>query len=140
CLLFAKDFLGTLALQRERHWRHRDSERIADKTMLVVGGGSIGRCIARSARAQGMRVLATARHARDDAPDFAAVYASGDLYRALPDADFVVIAAPLTESTRHLFDAEAFQHMQPSARLINIGRGPIVQTQALVEALEQGRI
>lgn len=140
CLLFAKDFPGTLALQRERRWRHRDSERIAGRTLLVVGGGSIGQRIARSASAQGMRVLATASRARDEDPDFSAVYASADLHKVLPEADFVVIAAPLTDSTKHLFDEETFRHMQTGARLINIGRGPIVHTPALVEALEKGRI
>lgn len=139
-LAFAKDFPKTLALQRDSRWQHRDSERIVGKRMLVVGAGAIGRAIARLAHAAGLKVEGTAGHARDDDPDFSAVYASDDLHDVLPEADYVVIAAPLTESTRHMFDAEALHHMKSSARLINIGRGPIVDTDALVEALKQEKL
>jgi phosphoglycerate dehydrogenase-like enzyme len=90
-------------------------------------------------RAAGMRVLGTARSARKDEA-FDAVYANDDLHGVLPEADYVVITAPLTEQTEGLFDAAAFERMKNSARLINVGRGPIVQETALIEALQNGQI
>ncbi len=139
-LAFAKDLPRTLELQREHEWRHRDTERLQEQHALVVGAGSIGRSIARLLGATGMRVTGLARHAREDDPDFAEVRASGELNDLLPEADYAIIAAPLTESTRGMFGAEQFRHMRSSARLINIGRGPIVQTDALVDALRDGAI
>lgn len=139
-LMFAKDLPNTLVLQREHRWRHRDTERIEGRRVLVVGAGSIGRAIARLAAAAGMHVEGVASRARASDPDFAAVHGSEDLHRALGEADYVVVAAPLTPATRGMFDAAAFRAMRPSARFINIGRGPIVDTAALVEALRAGTI
>lgn len=139
-LCFAKDFHQSLRLQINRAWKHRETERIQDSRALVVGAGSIGRQIGRLLNAAGMDVSGVARRARDNDPDFHRVYASADLPDLLPDYDYVIVAAPLTDDTRGLFGTEAFRRMKPSARFINIGRGPIVQTEALVQALESGEI
>ncbi len=139
-LLFAKDMRTTLALQERREWRHRETERIQGKRALVVGAGSIGRQIARILDGAGLAVDGIASRPRSDDPDFGTVYGTDALHEQLPRADYVVIAAPLTETTRGLFDAEAFAAMDPGARLINIGRGPIVVTDDLVTALDQGVI
>ena len=69
-----------------------------------------------------------------------AVHGNDDLYQQLGHADYVVIAAPLTPQTEGLFDERAFKAMKNSARLINIGRGPIVKTDDLVAALKEGDI
>ena len=71
---------------------------------------------------------------------FSAIHAQSQLDSLLPHADYVVIAAPLTESTEGLFDSARFAAMAPHARLINIGRGPIVVTDDLVAALDAGQI
>lgn len=139
-LAFAKDLPRTLSLQRERHWQHRETERLAGRRLLVVGAGSIGRRIARLAAAVGMHVEGVASRAREKDRDFAAVHGTADLHAALGQADFVVVAAPLTPATRGLFDAAAFRAMRPDARFINIGRGPIVDTAALLAALQQGAL
>ncbi|HYW91452.1 MAG TPA: D-2-hydroxyacid dehydrogenase [Gammaproteobacteria bacterium] len=139
-LAFAKDLPASLKLQREHRWQHRDTERVTDKTVLVVGAGAIGRSVARMVRAAGMQTLALARRARAHDPDFERVYAAESLHTALPRADFVVIAAPLTEATRGLFGQAAFHRMKRSARLINVGRGPVVETGALVQALRDGEL
>ncbi len=139
-LLFAKDFRTTLALQAERVWRHRETERVQGRHALVVGAGSIGRQIARLLRAAGLTVDGIASRDRADDPDFDTVHGSAHLLERLPEADFVVIAAPLTGATRGMFNARAFTAMAPTARLINIGRGPIVVTDDLVEALRARRI
>lgn len=139
-LAFAKDTRRNIELQQDREWQHRDTERVQGKRVLVVGAGSIGRQIARLCRAVDMQVEGIARSARESDPDFNAVYANADLHARLAEADYVVIAAPLTEQTRGMFGADEFAVMQPHARFINIGRGPIVQTDALVHALDCGQI
>jgi phosphoglycerate dehydrogenase-like enzyme len=139
-LAFAKDLPGTLHLQEQRIWRHRETERIDGSRALIVGTGSIGRAIGRLLQAGGMAVDGVGRTARPADPDLGRVYASEELPGLLPLFDYVVIAAPLTEQTRNLFDAEAFQRMKPTARLINIGRGPIVVEDDLVAALNNGQI
>lgn len=139
-LCFAKDFHQSVRYQDSREWRHRDTERLQGGRVLVVGAGSVGRQIGRLLNAAGMEVSGVARRARDNDPDFLQVHPSDTLLELLPDYDYVVIAAPLTEDTRGLFGREAFRRMKRGARIINIGRGPIVQTDALVEALEAGDV
>lgn len=139
-LMFAKDTRTNIELQRRHEWRHRDTERVAGKQVLVVGAGAVGRAIARLCGAVGMRVHGTARQARDEDEDFETIHAADTLGAQLPQADYVVIAAPLTPETRHLFGTPQFAAMRRNARLINIGRGPIVDTDALVRALRDGKI
>ena len=139
-LMFAKDFPRSIRLQIAHQWQHRDTERACGARVLVVGAGSIGRQIGRLVTAVGMEAHGVARRARSEDPDFDKVYDNAALPEQLGQADYVVIAAPLTPATDKLFDAGAFQAMKPTARLINIGRGPIVDTDALVDALHSGEI
>ncbi|HLV78308.1 MAG TPA: D-2-hydroxyacid dehydrogenase [Marinobacter sp.] len=139
-LMFAKDFPHSIRLQDQRQWRHRDTERAEGKQVLVVGAGSIGRQIGRLCRAIGMHPHGIARTPRQSDPDFEAVHGNDELYDQLRHADYVVIAAPLTQQTEGLFDHKAFAVMKKSARLINIGRGPIVKTKDLIKALDEGEI
>jgi phosphoglycerate dehydrogenase-like enzyme len=139
-LVFAKDLLQTIGLQQQKKWVHRDTEMLAGHKLLVVGAGSIGRTIARLARCAGMEVDAIARTARYSDEDFGRVFPSEDLDEVLPEADYVVVAAPLTAQTRGMFGAAQFERMKPGARFINVGRGPIVDESALTEALRDGRI
>ncbi|MGH3735316.1 MAG: D-2-hydroxyacid dehydrogenase [Micromonosporaceae bacterium] len=138
-LSFAKDIPGTLRLQSDGRWRHRETERIAGREALVVGTGPIGRAVARLLRAVGMRVAAVGRTARAD-DDFGQVYAAGDLHTALAGADYVICVAPLTDQTTGMFDAGAFAAMRPGARFVNVGRGAHVVTDDLVAALRTGRL
>jgi phosphoglycerate dehydrogenase-like enzyme len=138
-IAFAKDFLGNLEHQRMRRWKYRLTEPVRGKRMLVYGAGSVGAAIARLARATGMPVDGVARAPRED-PNFDAVHGDRDLHELLPQADFVVAAAPLTHETHHRLDGAAFKRMKPSARFINVGRGALVDTDALVTALERGEI
>lgn len=139
-LMFAKDSRANIELQQRHEWRHRDTERIAGKQVLVVGAGAIGCAIARQCRAAGMRVQGVARRSRDGDEDFETVHAIDTLEAQLPRADYVALAVPLTPDTRHLFGDARFAAMRRSARLINIGRGPLVDTDALVRALRERRI
>ena len=136
----AKDLATTLGLQREGTWRHRETLRIDTQHVLVVGTGSIGRATGRLLMAAGLTVTAVGRTARQHDPDFSAVHSSEELAALLPTADYVVVAAPLTDMTRGMFDAQAFAWMQRSAWLINVGRGAIVDEDDLLSALRAGEI
>lgn len=135
-LAFAKDTRANITYQQQHKWCHRDTETIHGKRVLVVGAGSIGHEIGSTCRAMGMHVSAVARSARAGDSVFDAIHATADLQQHLPAADYVVIAAPLTAGTQGLFDDDAFAAMKPGARLINVGRGPIVDTAALLRALD----
>jgi phosphoglycerate dehydrogenase-like enzyme len=139
-LMFAKDSKNNVRYQQDRQWVHRDTETILGKQLLVVGAGSIGREIGSLCRAAGMQVSGIARSARGADEVFDVVHAADQLDQHLPHADYVVVAAPLTEATEHWFDAQRFAAMAPHARFINIGRGAIVVTDDLVAALQSGDI
>lgn len=139
-LAFAKDLQRTLEEQREHRWLHRESERIAGRSVLIAGTGPIGRAVARMLRAAGMRVTGIGRTSRTGDPDFGTVHPSDELRQHLPAADFVVALAPLTEQTKGMFDAGAFRAMPEHARLINVGRGALVVTEDLIGALRDGEI
>jgi len=128
--------------QREGRWsRDRDGmTTLAGRTLLVVGMGGIGTEVARRGRAFDMRVLATVR-TKAEAPDFVDRLETADaLDELLPEADVVVLCVPLTDETRGLFDAERFELMRPGAYLVNIARGEVVDTDALIGALDRGHL
>ena len=114
-------------------------ERLAGKTMVVVGIGDIGRTIAAGARALGMRVIGVSRSGRR-VREAERVYRLSGLAQALRQGDFVVLVLPLTDETRGLIGASALAAMRPTAWLFNIGRGAVVAEGALVEALRARRI
>jgi phosphoglycerate dehydrogenase-like enzyme len=109
------------------------------RTMLVVGLGGIGTEIAQRAHGFGMRVTAT-RRSNTPAPDYVQRLGhAADLHDMLKEADVVAICLPLTPETQGLFDADAFKAMKPGAFLINIARGRIVNTDALLAALDPSK-
>ncbi|MFF1416870.1 D-2-hydroxyacid dehydrogenase [Streptomyces sp. NPDC058280] len=130
-LAMAKDIPGTLELQRQRRWRHREGLRVAGSKAVVVGAGPIGRAIAATLRALGVTVAVTGRTARPG------VHGADQLDRLLTGADWVICAAPLTDATRGMFDARLFGLMQPSAHFINVGRGQLVAEDDLVAAVSK---
>ncbi|MGI9084244.1 MAG: D-2-hydroxyacid dehydrogenase [Aeromicrobium sp.] len=139
-LALAKDVHRSHDLQADRTWQHRETQTVTGATVLVVGTGSIGREIARLLRAVGMDVRGAGRTERESDPDFGSVVASADLADHVGWADHVVVVAPLTHATRNLVDERVLSAMRPSAHLINVGRGPIVDEESLVAALEAGDI
>ena len=106
----------------------------------MVGTGAIGRAIARLLTAAGLEVRGAGRVARTGDPDLGDVIASSDLASYAGWADHLVLAAPLTDATRGLVGAEVLAAMKPDAQLVNVARGPMVDEDALVEALRAGRI
>jgi phosphoglycerate dehydrogenase-like enzyme len=139
-LALAKDVPTTVADQRARRWRHRETERLGGKRVLVVGTGPIGRAIGRTLAAVGMTVTGLGRVARAVDPDLGEVLPMAALVGVLPEMDYVVLAAPLTDATRGMVDAAALAATKPGARLINVGRGPLVVPDDLAEALAAGRL
>ena len=137
----AKGFRRVFDDQRAHVWGPRGIHGLAGTSLLVVGPGPIGRTIARAVRdGLGMHVEAVGRTARPPDDVFERIRGADQLQEALADADYVVDAMPLTPQTQHMFDAEAFAAMKPTARFINVGRGATVDEPALVEALSAGRI
>ena len=130
---------------REGHWRTWGpltllGPDVHGATLGIVGFGRIGQAVARRAAGFGMEVL---YHGRERAP--AAVEAATGarmvpLDELLATADFVTLHVSLTDETRHLIDARALSQMRPTAVLVNTARGPVVDTDALVDALREGRI
>ena len=111
----------------------------AGATLGIVGYGRIGRAVARRARAFGMRMLATPSRARvwdADADQVTFV----ELDELLAESDVVTLHVPLTPETHHLIGKAALARMKPTALLVNTARGPVVDTDALVRALQEGRI
>jgi phosphoglycerate dehydrogenase-like enzyme len=111
-------------------------EDLADKTVLIVGYGSIGAAIEARLKPFGIKVLRVARSAKRE-PEVSAV---SDLHKLIPEADIVVAILPLTEETRGLFGEAELGLMKRGALLVNAARGPVVVTDALVAALEEHRI
>jgi phosphoglycerate dehydrogenase-like enzyme len=139
-LALAKDLPTTLDLQRQRRWQHRETQRLGGSRALVAGTGPIGRAIGRTLTAAGLTVTGVGRRARESDPDLGSVLPMDRLADGLAEADYVVLAAPLTDETRGMIDKAALAAMKPTARLVNVGRGPLVVQDDLVEALAGGRI
>ncbi len=127
--------------QADQTWNPPEEQRsLADATVLVIGYGGIGRALAQRLRACEADVIAVARLARpgDDLVD--RVYAVSDLPDLLPAAGVVVLCTPLTEATRGMLDAMALARLPDDALVVNVGRGPLVDTDALVAECALGRL
>lgn len=110
---------------------------LSGKTFGIVGLGNIGMAVSRVARAFGMKVKAYTSKRIEELPDGVSKAGLDELFET---SDVVSLHCPLTESTRHLVNADRLAQMKPSAILINTGRGPLVDEKALAEALDSGRI
>ena len=140
CLWITQRMAAYQDAQRRRAWiQHVPPERLAGKTLAIVGLGDIGRVVARAARALDMRVVGVTRSGRA-VSGVDRVYPSRELRRALAGADFVVVILPLSEHTRGLIGERELAAMRPTAWLLNIGRGSVVDEGALLRALERRTI
>jgi phosphoglycerate dehydrogenase-like enzyme len=124
-------------------WRQGAVGTLQNKTLCVVGMGSIGRAIAGRARPFGMRVVGVKRTVREDdeAWDYTdELYPTAELSTALSEADYVAVTLPGTPETRRLLDAEAIAAIKQGAYFANVGRGSVVDEAALAEALQNGHL
>ncbi|MEU1084088.1 2-hydroxyacid dehydrogenase [Streptomyces sp. NPDC005908] len=125
--------------QDRGEWRGGFRPALADRNVLIVGYGSIGAAIEdRLAPFELARVARVARSARTT--ERGPVHPLTELPSLLPEADVVVLSTPLTDSTRHLVDAGFLARMKDGALLVNVARGPVVDTKALLTELESGRL
>lgn len=126
-------------LQATRTWATTRFREIARTNWLVIGYGPIGRALAKRAKAFEAHVTVLRRSPETNA-DVDRAGTLADLAGMAADADVIVVACPLNEQTRGAFGAEVFARTKPDALLINIARGPVVQTAALIEALDRDRL
>jgi phosphoglycerate dehydrogenase-like enzyme len=124
---------GLFEAAEQRRWQYWQPRELAGSTVLIVGHGSIGAALARRLRALDAHVVGVARGARDG------LFGISDLPDLLPDADSVVLLAPLTPQTRGLAGREFFARMRAGALFVNAGRGGLVDTEALLEAVPRIR-
>jgi phosphoglycerate dehydrogenase-like enzyme len=140
-LYFAKDFRRMLRNQMAGVWEQFDVEEIDTQTVGIVGYGDIGRDVAKRLHPMGMQVLATKRHPPPGAdPNVDQFYKPEDLMEMLGRCDYVVVSLPLTPETHHMISDAQFAAMKPTAVVINIGRGPVIDQAAMVRALTAKRI
>lgn len=139
-LAFSRGLPRLLADTQARRWEHYPVGELAGRTLLVVGLGGIGREVARLGAAFGMRVIGVNRTGKADVADVVEVHASSSLADLMPTAQAVVVTLPLTEETSCLLDADVIDRMRADAILVNVGRGGVIDEQALTQALQQGRL
>jgi len=136
-LAFEKRFPEAWHARREAS-RRLQLGMLQGKTAGLVGLGSIGQTVARLAQAFGMEVLAYRRNLHNPAPPGVTIV--HELGALLAASDHIVVAAAMTPQTRRLLDAQALSVVKPGAHLVNVARGPIIDHEALVQALRSGRI
>jgi phosphoglycerate dehydrogenase-like enzyme len=146
-IAFAKGFPRAIEAQRDRVWRPFWPRELEAATVAVIGLGAIGRRTTELARALRMRVLAVRRSASRrmpgaecGEPSVDEVYPVSELLDVLGQADYVVLAVPLTNESKAMIGEPQLRAMKPSAVIINIARGAVIDQPALIEALRSGQI
>jgi phosphoglycerate dehydrogenase-like enzyme len=141
-LFFAKDLRRMIRNQEACVWAPFDPEDVEGKVMGIVGYGEIGRACAERARQFGMRILGLRRRPGLSQGDTLVekMFGPNQLHEMLPACDYVLLAAPNTTATRHLIGQSEIDSTKPDAVLINVGRGSLVDEEALTRALEGNRI
>lgn len=141
-LFFAKDLRRMLRQQGESRWEQFDVEELNGRVLGIVGYGSIGRAAAERARAFGMKIHALRRRPELSGQDplLDRSYQLDELDSLIASADYLLVAAPLTDDTRGMIGDHQLRRLRPGAVLINLGRGPVIDEASLVAALREGRI
>jgi phosphoglycerate dehydrogenase-like enzyme len=147
-LMWSRHWPHMLDMKRDHIWADPDerirlrAQELFGSTLGVIGLGAIGRRIAQLGRAFGMRVLAVRRSVApgDTDPDVDELLPSARLGDLLAGSDYAVISLPSTPESHHLLGAEQLRQMKPTAFLVNIARGEIIDEQALIQALQDGTI
>jgi phosphoglycerate dehydrogenase-like enzyme len=138
-LTFTRGLHLLLKQQANKKWKRVPTEEIYDKTIGIIGLGSIGREIAKKAKGMGLQVMATKREMTTEL-FVDRLYPTDELLTMLPQCDFVVAALPLLPSTRNLIKLKHFSAMKSTAYFLNIARGGIVNEPDLITALQEGFI
>ena len=138
-LMLANHLPALVTAQRAQTWSRQSASIIAGRRVTVVGLGSLGGAIAEHAARFGLRVTGV-RARPSPHPACERVVPTEDLDGVLPQTDLLVLACPLTEQTRNLLDRRRIALLPPGAGVINIGRGPLLDQDALCDALESGAL
>ena len=142
-LMFRRRVPKMLADQRERRWERFASSDLVERSLVVVGMGSIGRAVARYASAFGMQTIGVKRTLAGVEPaslHLQALYASDELHTAICGAEHLVLSAPHTPETEGLIGAAELALLAPGAIVVNVARGALIDESALVDALESGHV
>lgn len=146
-LALARNFPDSVRYQDQSCWgqqplwdKPQRLTELSGQVLLIVGYGSIGRELAKRSRAFDMHVWGVTRTGKGDTTHAERIVPVAQLEEALPQADYVVLAAPETRETKHLMNEARIAKMKPGARLINVARGSLLDEVALLRALEQGRL
>jgi phosphoglycerate dehydrogenase-like enzyme len=146
-IALARNFPDCVRFQDQSRWAQQELwdqpqhlTELNGHVLLIVGYGSIGHELARRAKAFDMRVWGVSRSGKGDASLAEKIVPISQLQEVLPRADFVVVCAPETSETKHLIGARELAHMKPTARLINVARGSLLDQSALLAALHQKKI
>jgi phosphoglycerate dehydrogenase-like enzyme len=143
-IAIARNFPRLVHAQDEHIWSLDDNrwtvKELAGSRALILGAGNIGKALATKAMGMGLDVEVMGRNRRASFIDGVTYRTVDELESALPNADHVVIGIPLTPETLNLFDERRFSLMKRGAIIYNVGRGPILDTAALIAALESGRL
>ena len=142
-LYFAKDFRRMVRNQIAGVWEQFDILPVSGKIVGIVGYGDIGHAVAARTRPLGMTILALKRHALPPDHNDSLVeqfYAPNRRLEMLARCDYVVVAAPLTEETCGMIAEPEFSAMKPTAVIINVGRGPVINEHAMIRALSCNHI
>ena len=129
-----RDMPRSFKAQQDRHWETYFARSLADKTVLLIGYGNVGKAAEKRLLGFGCRVIPVAKTARDH------VHAISDLPDLIPSADVVMLIVPNNPGTVNLVDAKFLASMKDDAVLVNVARGVVVDTDALVAELQTGRI
>jgi glyoxylate/hydroxypyruvate reductase len=138
-LMFAKNYVWMERDKKAKRWERYCGEELTGKTLAIIGVGRVGQEVARHGKRMDMRVTGM-RRSDAQVPDVDNLFDRVDLRTMLGEADFVVLAAPHTPETEGIIGAAELAVMKPSAVLINIGRGALVDEDALIRALQEKRL
>lgn len=137
-IIFAHHFLRAWRQQREHVWKRYENVELRDKTLGIVGYGHLGQEVARLALAFGVKVVATkARVSSDLAAGPVEILPATRLNDLLARSDYVVITVPLTPETERLIGEKELRAMKPTAILVNVSRGRVIDEAALIRALQE---
>ncbi len=146
-LVLARRFASSFRYQMEGRWAQQEiwdeqlrPRELMGQTLLLVGFGAIGREVARRVRPLGMKIWAVTRTGKGHAEFANRIVPVTQLEAVLPEADYVVLAAPETPETLRMFDARRLAAMKPTAFLINVARGTLVDEAALIDTLRRRAI
>ena len=142
CSYFSKDLQRLMKQKNDANWEQYPVLELRGSTLGVVGFGDIGRASAKLAKAYGMKVLGLKRTVPESFSDECCdeIFDLSGLVDVVKRSDYILVSTPLTEQTRGLISKEVLSHCKKTAVIINVGRGPIIDEEALIKCLESGAI